>query len=273
MSRNIDLSQVPLSTLLDEIKRRVTSHSNGAPSVSHKPAPPPRASENACGMLVVAGPSGVGKSSILKRVSRMYPNDYIRAVSHTTRKRRNGEMDGVDYHFVSESELHSLMQSERFIAVSRVFGNLYGLRLRDIQRIRDRFAIPYVELTLSGVHDVQQIKELHKGAQYVYVEPTSMEALEARLYGRAGHKDADFVRRIASAGNEIAFARKSEMFDIVIQNETIEQASVELMQFMEERRRRCALQRHEALIANESTQRHEVLIVNESREPPRVMGW
>jgi len=195
-------------------------------------------------LYTVSAPSGAGKTSLVKAlVSEDAGIDL--SVSHTTRARREGEVDGRDYHFVAEAEFRRMIDAADFIEHARVFGNLYGTSegaVRDqLQAGRDVL----LEIDWQGA---RQVKRGFPEAVAVFILPPSREALERRLLGRGQDSPETVSARMAGAIREIEHYAES---DFLIVNEDFDLALNELRAIVRAQRVRFAAQseRHEALIS------------------------
>jgi guanylate kinase len=177
-------------------------------------------------VLVVSGPSGAGKGTLIAGVRKTFPELEI-AISATTRPRRPGERDGVDYHFLSEAEFDRLVGQGGFLEHVEYAGNQYGtLRSEIDDRTRENRSV-VLEIELAGARAVRQ---LLPEATSVFIAPPSVEELERRLERRATDSEADIARRIAVSRWEL---RAAEEFDYVIVNADIATATDELRQVVE----------------------------------------
>lgn len=201
--------------------------------------------------LVLSGPSGVGKSTLLNRLFAEFPNKFGFSVSRkamswylrcshcnsdTTRAPRVGEIQGKHYHFVSKDQFKELLQQGAFIEHAEFSGNLYGTSfqtVRDVQQQGRRCILdiesqvllsksPYFsELFLQGV---RQIKHTDLNPVYLFISPPSMSALRARLRGRGTESDSSVQKRLATAVKEIEYAKQPNVHNIVIVNDDLERA-------------------------------------------------
>jgi guanylate kinase len=155
-------------------------------------------------LIVVSGPSGAGKTTVLNRV--MAELEDIRfSVSHTTRIPRSGEKDGVEYHFVSRREFERLISEGSFLEWAEVHGEMYGTSRDEY----DRAAREDVDLLLDiDVKGADQVCQKFHDAVTVFVIPPSYQDLERRLRGRGPDDEASFQRRLAVAGQEMGHFRK-----------------------------------------------------------------
>ena len=172
-------------------------------------------------LIVVSGPSGAGKTTVLTRVLSEL-RDIRFSVSHTTRIPRSGEKDGVEYHFVTRREFERLISEGAFLEWAEVHGELYGTARGEY----DRAEREGVDLLLDvDVQGADQVRQKFDDAVTVFVIPPSYADLERRLRGRGPDDEASFQRRLAVAGEEMAHFRK---YQYAIVNVDLE-ASVEAL--------------------------------------------
>ena len=131
--------------------------------------------------LVLCGPSGVGKSTIVEIIKKAFPDVFKFSVSHTTRKPRAGEVDGVSYHFVDQEIMPKLIENDKFLEHATFSGNTYGTSKAAVQSIVEQGKICILDIDMQGVI---QIKKTDLNPLYVFIKPPSMEVLEKRLRGR-----------------------------------------------------------------------------------------
>jgi len=167
-------------------------------------------------LIVLAGPSGVGKSSVVTRLRAELP-ELVFSVSATTRAPRPGEVDGVDYRFVGEAGFDELIAAGALLEWAEIHG---GLQRSGTPRVpvEDALAAGHpvlVEVDLQGARAVQAVMP---EAVTVFLEPPSFDELVRRLRGRGTESDADFARRLDTARAELA-AR--DEFDVAVVNDDL----------------------------------------------------
>jgi guanylate kinase len=172
-------------------------------------------------VFVVSAPSGAGKSTLLEIVGKKFPGLYI-TVSATTRTPRPGEMDGIDYYFVSSKQFEDGIKQGVFAEWAEVHGNLYGTYKTEIDdKIREGTAT-LLELDVQGM---RTIKALYPEMCSIFITPPSMEELEHRLKVRGVNEAADMCLRLANAAVEMAAIKE---FDYIVVNDDVARASAEL---------------------------------------------
>jgi guanylate kinase len=164
-------------------------------------------------LVVVSGPSGVGKSTIVAELARRRPQ-VVPIVTATTRAQRNGEIDGVHYHFLSEAEFTDLRDNEGLLEHANNHGEWYGTPVDQVRGIlaAGRDAI----LTISPA-GARTVRRLVPDALLIFVMPPSMEDLTRRLEERGSESEASLERRRIDAERWIA---QADEYDHVVVNET-----------------------------------------------------
>lgn len=153
-------------------------------------------------LFVVSAPSGAGKTSLLKAVREVLP-DLCVSVSHTTRARRPGEIDGVNYHFVDEAGFRALVAAGAFLEHAEVFGNFYGTSRHSVEQALAGGQDVVLEIDWQGA---RRVREFFPQAVTIFIAPPSIAELQRRLESR-GQDTAEVVaRRMAAAQTEMSHA-------------------------------------------------------------------
>ena len=158
-------------------------------------------------LVVVSGPAGVGKTTVLRRLFRCAPVPLVASVSATTRPPRPGETDGVDYHFLSEEEFAELRRRGEFLEAFDVFalGYWYGTLLREVTSGLAARKWVLLEIDVQGALAVIQ---RYPDAITIFLRPANMEELERRLRGRKTETEERIQRRLEEARKELAQAHR-----------------------------------------------------------------
>ena len=176
--------------------------------------------------LIVCGPSGVGKGTIIaKYMEEMGGDDLFGfTVSHTTRLPREGEEDGVHYHFVQMDKMKDEIVRGKFLEYAEVHGNLYGTSwssLRDVQKGGKRCLL---DIDVQGVRNIKTMESDILKPKYVFISPPSLETLEERLIGRGTESAESLARRTANARKVIEYGMDEDNFNAVVINDHLESA-------------------------------------------------
>lgn len=196
-------------------------------------------------LFVVAAPSGAGKTSLVRALINADDDNEV-AVSHTTRPMRPGEIDGVNYHFVSEAEFLALEAEEGFLETARVFGNLYGTSIAAVEQITHAGKHIVLEIDWQGA---KQIRERAPESTHIFILPPSLGALRARLNSR-GQDDASTIEnRMSKAISEMSHYGE---FDYLIINDDFDTALGDLQRIVagdgEDLRMPVQQQKHHSLL-------------------------
>lgn len=154
-------------------------------------------------ILLISGPSGAGKSTVYRELMAREPR-LVFSVSATTRPPRAGEVDGRDYHFVTEAEFDALLAAGAFLEWAEVHGRRYGTREADLVAAEAAGEIPLLDIDVQGC--VQVLDRLADRVVSVFLWPPSWEVLEARLRGRGTDDEATIATRLQNAHWEVGYA-------------------------------------------------------------------
>lgn len=180
-------------------------------------------------LFVFAGPSGSGKSSLIRRLFAAYPELFAFSVSHTTREPRAGETDGVDYYFVNEQEFTTMIEAGEFLEHAVVHGNRYGTSVAAVENTFARGKCCVLDLDVQGVAALAERDDDNSWSpRFVWVSPPSLTALKERLEARGTESPESLAKRMDTATREISFAATSRVFDLTIINDDFDVAYVEL---------------------------------------------
>ncbi|CAB4330668.1 unannotated protein [freshwater metagenome] len=172
-------------------------------------------------LLVVSGPSGVGKSTITNKL-RTDERFWI-SVSVTTRRIRTGEVDGVDYHFVSDDKFKEMIKADEFLEFAEFAGAKYGTPKKAVESALQSGKNVILEIELNGA---RQVRKSSKEAIMIFIEPPSWEELTTRLTNRGTESENSTLARLDRAKEELSAASE---FDYVLVNHEVEQSVSELV--------------------------------------------
>ncbi len=176
-------------------------------------------------LYVVAAPSGAGKTSLVKALMEREPRMRF-SVSYTTRQPRANEIDGRDYHFVTQARFQEMIARNEFLEHARVFDNYYGTGLAAVQSALTEGQLLLLEIDWQGA---RQVRARLPSAHSVFILPPTRSALEERLKGRSTDSPAVIERRLQDAAEDITHFRE---FDYVVINDQFEQALCELQEIV-----------------------------------------
>jgi len=173
-------------------------------------------------LFVIAAPSGAGKTSLVKAVLARDPGLRV-SVSHTTRKQREKEIPGRDYHFVGVEEFRKLRDAGEFLEHAQVFDNFYGTGRAQVEALRTAGHDVILEIDWQGA---QQVRRALPDCKSIFILPPSRQELESRLRNRKTDSEEVIARRLRDAVSDMSHYAE---FDYVIVNQDFERAVQELL--------------------------------------------
>jgi len=174
-------------------------------------------------ILVLSGPSGAGKSTIINAASEQI-GEYYFSISTTTRQARVGEIDGVDYFFVSKEVFEEDIKAGNFLEYAEVHGNYYGTSLKPVHEALEVGKLVIFDIDVQG-HRLVRAK-MNDITTSAFITPPTLEALETRLRARCTDDEAVIVGRVENAKKEITAVGE---YDFTIINDTVEAAVQEFI--------------------------------------------
>ncbi|MGA6099797.1 guanylate kinase [Stutzerimonas marianensis] len=172
-------------------------------------------------LYIVSAPSGAGKTSLVKALLDAQPQVRV-SVSHTTRAMRPGEVDGVNYHFVSRDAFLERLAQNEFLEHAEVFGNLYGTSQRWVEQTLDEGYDLILEIDWQGA---QQVRRLMPQAKSIFILPPTQEALRQRLTNRGQDSDEVIEKRMREAVSEMTHYVE---YDYLVINDDFAHALIDL---------------------------------------------
>lgn len=171
--------------------------------------------------VVFCGPSGVGKGTLIDLLMKKHSGDKFGfSVSHTTRKPREGEVDGKHYHFTTVDAIKKEIADGKFIEYAEVHGNYYGTSVAAVEAVQKDGKICILDIDIQGV---MKVKESSLSPKYLFISPPSMEALEKRLRGRGTETEEAIKKRLGNASKEMEYGQTEGNFDKIYVNEDLEE--------------------------------------------------
>jgi guanylate kinase len=173
-----------------------------------------------CKSLVICGPSGVGKGTLIAKLLQQYPEKFGLSVSHTS--------PGVHYHFVDREAIKRDIAAGpfKYLEHAEVHSNTYGTREDDVARVHDAGKLCLLDVDLGGV---MQIKSLNYPAKMIFIAPPSFDSLESRLRARATESEEQMQIRLGNARAEIEYGMTAGNFDSVVVNKDLPTAYEDLL--------------------------------------------
>ena len=172
-------------------------------------------------LFVLSGPSGVGKDAVLAQMKEWGRPMHF-TVTATTRKRRDAERNGVDYHFVTVKKFKDMIERGELLEWAEVYGNFYGVPRGEVKQALERGKDVMIKVDVQGA---ATIKRVVPAAVLIFLAAPSLAVLEERLRNRRSDSDGDIERRIRTASAEM---KKVKIFDYVVVNTDVGQATADV---------------------------------------------
>ncbi len=168
-------------------------------------------------LFILSGPAGSGKTTLIKRLIEKF-SDIRFSISCTTRKKRPGELDGVDYRFLSEVEFKEMIRKGSFAEWATVHGNLYGTPMKELENSRSTGADLLLDLDVQGARN---IRDKYRSGVYIFVAPSSFDVLRERLIKRRSDEQCEIMKRLEDAKKEM---EEVQIYDYIIINDSLDEA-------------------------------------------------
>lgn len=184
--------------------------------------------DNEKGLLIVlSGPSGVGKGTVRKEIFDDPTTSYKYSISMTTRQMREGEVNGVDYFFKTKEEFEALIQKDQFIEYAEYVGNYYGT---PVQYVKDTMAEGHDVFLEIEVEGAKQVRKKFPDALFIFLAPPSLDHLKERLIGRGTETDEKIQSRVNEARKEVEMMN---LYDYVVVNDKVHLAKERIQSIVE----------------------------------------
>ena len=177
-------------------------------------------------VLVVVGPSGVGKDTVMLKLLEKFPTKFKKGTTHTTRPMRPGEKEGENYYYVSKEQFLKLKDENKLVENNFYNNNYYGLSKMELEKAGTLDKIMYVVIDINGANSVHNLKI---PANYITILPPSNEILEKRLTGRGTEKPEVIQGRLKIAKEELKKINESNFFNFKIINDNLDNAVNDLI--------------------------------------------
>lgn len=177
-------------------------------------------------LYVISGSSGVGKGTVLKGFLNQNPH-FMLSISCTTRSPRQGEIDGVNYFFLTKEDFQKCIDGNKFLEWAEFAGNRYGTKKKYINQCLEEGKNIILEIDTKGA---LQVKKQMPSAVLIFIAPPSIKALEERLRGRHTEDEATIQKRLNEVKEEL---KRAESFDYKIINDDLQNAIKELEKIVE----------------------------------------
>lgn len=174
-------------------------------------------------LVVISGPSGVGKGTVRKALFEMPKHNLTYSISMTTRKKREGEVDGKDYYFVSKEEFEKKIEENKFLEYAEFVGNYYGTPLDKVNEQLDLGNEVVLEIEVEGA---LQVKKKVPDCVMIFIVPPGKQALYDRLKRRGTESEEIISQRIKKADREF---KKAYLYDYIVVNDEVNNAADRIM--------------------------------------------
>ena len=182
-------------------------------------------------LLILSSPSGAGKTTISKKIQQKYPNFKI-SVSHTTRKPRPNEIDGIDYFFIDNNQFLKKIENKEFYEHAKIFENYYGTSKEAVKKLIDNNEDILFDIDWQGTQQLSKFKELKFVT--IYILPPNKDELEKRLYTRNQDNDQTVVKRLKSFDEDILHWNE---YDYVLINDNLENCFKQIENIIESKKK------------------------------------
>ncbi|UBH13991.1 guanylate kinase [Macrococcus armenti] len=178
-------------------------------------------------LIVLSGPSGVGKGTVRRAIFEDPDTDFEYSISMTTRNMREGEVDGVDYFFKTREEFEALIEQDAFIEYAEYVGNYYGTPVQYVKDTMARGKDVFLEIEVEGA---KQVRKKFPEALFIFLAPPTLEHLEERLIGRGTESQEVINHRISEARKEVEMMN---LYDYVVINDEVMDAKEKVQMIVE----------------------------------------
>ncbi|GFP89689.1 guanylate kinase 2 [Phtheirospermum japonicum] len=169
--------------------------------------------------IVISGPSGVGKGTLITKLMQEFPSTFGFSVSHTTRSPRKNEQNGVHYHFTERGVMEKDIEDGKFLEFAAVHGNLYGTSVEAVDAVSDKGKRCILDIDVQGARSVRASS---LEAIFIFISPPSFDELEHRLRARATETEEQIQKRLRNAKAELEQSNSPGLFDHILVNDDLE---------------------------------------------------
>ena len=169
-------------------------------------------------LIVLSGPSGVGKGTVRAAIFSKGEQKFVYSISATTRKPRTGETDGVDYFFKTREEFEQMIQNKQLLEYAEYVGNYYGTPLEYVENTLEKGKDVFLEIDVQGAI---QVRELMPDGVFIFLTPPDLNELESRIVNRGTDSDEVIAKRMKTAREELELMK---YYDYSVVNDTVNNA-------------------------------------------------
>ncbi|MGX7358217.1 guanylate kinase [Dolosigranulum pigrum] len=178
-------------------------------------------------LLVLSGPSGVGKGTVRKHIFDHYNNDFDYSISMTTRNKREGEVEGQDYYFRSREAFEQLIESGGLLEYAEYVGNYYGTPLEYVNETLEAGRDVFLEIEVQGA---LKVRNKMPEAIFIFLSPPNLGELENRITGRGTDSSDMIKKRMKKAVDELKLI---QYYDYVVENDDVDKAAQKIRHIIE----------------------------------------
>ena len=179
--------------------------------------------------LVLGGPPGIGKTTLINMLCKAFPKSFGFCTSHTSREAKPGEEDGKDYHFTSKEDIQAGIDAGKFVEFSVKHGVFFATSEASVQSVAEAGRVCIMDIDLEGV---RQVKRSELRPHFVFISPPSMEVYEERLRARESETEDTIRQRLHAAEQEMSYAAVEGNFELVIVNEFLDETYDDLVEHL-----------------------------------------
>lgn len=169
-------------------------------------------------LIVLSGPSGVGKGTVRAAIFAKEGQDFVYSISATTRSPREGEVDGMDYFFKTREEFEAMIENKQLLEYAEYVGNYYGTPLAYVEEMLSRGRDVFLEIEVQGA---LQVREVMPDGVFIFLTPPDLNELECRIVNRGTDSDEVIAKRMKTAREELALMK---YYDYSVVNDTVDNA-------------------------------------------------
>ena len=178
-------------------------------------------------LIVLSGPSGVGKGTVRKAIFENYSNDFDYSISMTTRNRREGEREGIDYFFRTKEDFEKIIEEDGLLEYANYVGNYYGTPMKYVNQTLDKGRDVFLEIEVQGA---LKVREKMSEAIFIFLSPPNLEELNSRIVNRGTDSNEMIKKRMKKAVEELKLI---QYYDYVVENDTVDNAARKIRNIIE----------------------------------------
>ena len=182
-------------------------------------------------VLVIVGPSGVGKDTVMRKVFEKYPDNFYKAVTHTSRGKREHEKEGENYYYITKEDFENKIKEDFFVEHNFYNDNYYGTSKMELKKGLSLNKIMYLIIDINGANSIHNLKI---PANFIAIVPKSFEVLEQRLISRGTESEDKIKGRVETAKTELETINNSPFFNYQVINDQLDDAVNDMINKLKE---------------------------------------